>query len=72
MKDSINFFGKLIKTRGQKATLLYRASEHGFKASDFHSKCDNKGKTISLIQDTNDNVFGGYTSQSWTSKGKYT
>ena len=61
-KESIDFFVKLIQTRGSKVTLLYRGSEHGFGAADFHSKCNNQGKTISLISDTNKNVFGGYTS----------
>ncbi len=28
---------------------LYRASEDGWLASDFHQKCDKKGATISLI-----------------------
>ena len=68
MKDDIIFFSNLIKTRGVSATLLYRGTEHGFSAAHFHSKCDNKGKTISLIQDTNKNVFGGFTSESWISK----
>ena len=52
----------LINKRGEKVTLLYRGTEHGFGAAHFHDKCNNKGKTIFLIQDTNNNVFGGYTS----------
>lgn len=30
--------------------LLYRATEDGFTANDFHSKCDNHGPTISLVE----------------------
>ena len=51
----------------QKWTLIYRASRDGFKADNFHSKCDDKPKTLVIIKSTNGNVFGGYTEQSWSS-----
>lgn len=44
---------------------MYRGSLHGFKASDFHSKCDNIPKTLTVIKATSGNIFGGYTSASW-------
>ncbi|KAK8798792.1 hypothetical protein WA158_007876 [Blastocystis sp. Blastoise] len=51
--------------------LLFRASEHEYKASEFHKYCDNKGETITLIKhighNNNENIFGGYTNQSWES-----
>jgi len=50
----------------QKWNLIYRASRDGFKASQFHAKCDNKPNTLIIIKSTNDNVFGRYTEQSWT------
>lgn len=37
----------------------------------FHSCCDNKGETITVIRSTSGHIFGGYTSKSWTSSGKY-
>ena len=40
-KENIDFFVNLIKTRGEKVILLYRASEHGFGTDNFHNKCDN-------------------------------
>jgi hypothetical protein len=49
-----------------KWNLLYRASEHGFTAQDFHSKCDNHANTLAIIKSTNGNIFGGYTQQLWT------
>ena len=51
-------------------TLLYRATEHGFKASTFHERCDNKGRTLALFKsaDTND-IYGAYTSVCWDSSG---
>ncbi len=52
----------------QKWTLIYRASRDGFKASQFHAKCDNKPNTLIIIKSTKNNVFGGYTEQSWSGK----
>jgi BTB/POZ domain-containing protein KCTD9 len=50
----------------QKWRLIYKGSKDGFKASDFHSKCDNKPNTLVVIKSSNGNVFGGYTEQSWS------
>jgi len=47
--------------------LLYRASRDGWAASNFHSCCDNKGPTVTVIKSGN-YIFGGYTEQEW--KGK--
>lgn len=52
-------------------TLLYRATRDGFKSIDFHSKCDYKYNTITLIQSTKNNVFGGYTSSTWDTSNSY-
>lgn len=49
------------------ATLLYRGSTHGYQASQFHSLCDNKGATLTVVQTTSGHVIGGYNSQSWDS-----
>jgi hypothetical protein len=53
----------------QKWNLIYRATQDGFKASQFHSKCDDKSNTLVIIKSENDNIFGGYTEQSWS--GRY-
>ena len=42
-------------------SLLYRATAHGFKRLDFHSRCDNKTNTIILVRSENGRKFGGYT-----------
>ena len=47
--------------------LLFRASRDGFASSVFHSKCDNKGPTITVVK-SGGNIFGGFTENSWTSK----
>ena len=47
--------------------LLYRASRDGWAASNFHSCCDSKGPTVTVVKSGN-YIFGGYTDQSWDSK----
>ena len=47
--------------------LLFRASRDGFSLTAFHSKCDNKGPTITVVK-SGENIFGGFTEKSWTSK----
>ena len=53
----------------QKWKLLYRASRDGFSGKDFHSKCDRKKNTLTVIKSESGNVFGGYTDKCWHSKG---
>ena len=47
--------------------LLFRASEHDFRAEEFHKHCDNRGGTVTIIHNEHDHVFGGYVSKSWSS-----
>ncbi|XP_065837528.1 uncharacterized protein [Oscarella lobularis] len=51
--------------------LIYRGTRDGFAASSFHTFCDNKGPTITLIKSVGDCVFGGYSDVSWTSRNNY-
>jgi hypothetical protein len=51
--------------------LLYRASRDGWRATDFHSKCDNKGATVTVIKSTGGYVFGGYADVAWSSCGQW-
>ena len=55
-----------------KLELLYRASRDGFQAQDFHSRCDGKGATITVIKCSGGFVFGGYADVPWHSHGEYT
>ena len=54
---------------GDDYVLLYRASRNGWAASNFHSCCDNKGPTVTVIKYGN-YIFGGYTEQPWQSPSK--
>ena len=47
--------------------LLYRASRNGWAASNFHSCCDNKGPTVTVVKSGN-YIFGGFTEQHWDGK----
>jgi hypothetical protein len=47
--------------------LLYRGTEHGKEGKDFHSRCDNKGSTITFIKTNKSRVFGGFTNLEWES-----
>ena len=45
--------------------LIYRGTRDGMTHDIYHRKCDNKGKTIILMKNEKDNIFGGYASDSW-------
>jgi hypothetical protein len=51
--------------------LIYRGSIDGFKAKSFHHLCDDIGATLTVVRSTMNEIFGGYTSQSWKSDETY-
>lgn len=58
-------------TAGKESSVLYRMSAHGQTPSDFHSRCDDKGRTVSIIETADGCVFGGFTSASWHSRDAF-
>jgi hypothetical protein len=48
-------------------TLLYRGSRDGFAAKAFHRICDGKRDTLTVVEDKDKNVFGGFTPVPWES-----
>ena len=42
----------------------YRARWNGWSSSTFHSRCDKKGETITVVKVGN-YIFGGYTDAEW-------
>ena len=58
----------LFHLKLKKTQLLYKATKDGFKSKKFHSLCDNKGPTFSIIKSEKDKIFGDYLSESWYSK----
>ena len=46
-------------------SLLYRSSRDGRSDSTFHSKCDDKGCTLTVIETACGLIFGGYSNTPW-------
>lgn len=57
---------KLCDFENQKWKLIYRASRDGFRAEDFHLKCNDHFNTLTLIKAKNCALFGGYASRAWS------
>jgi len=51
---------------------IYKATRDGGTGKNFHSHCDNKGPTLTLINSTNGYIFGGFISVSWEVPGGWT
>ena len=49
-------------TKSTKGNLLYRATRDGFTSQAFHSTCDGKVNTFSIIKNNLNYVFGGFAS----------
>ena len=49
--------------------LIYKASRDGDKSENFHSKCDNIHNTLVIITTTDSNIFGAFTTKTWTHSG---
>jgi hypothetical protein len=54
--------------RMQQWLLLWRGSRDGYTAKEFHRRCDGHANTLTLILDTDGNVFGGFTPVEWDSR----
>ncbi|KAG9288949.1 hypothetical protein G9A89_019571 [Geosiphon pyriformis] len=51
---------------------LFRASRDGFDSGNFHSRCDNKGPTFTIVKLSSNNIIvGGYNPLNWNSNGTY-
>ena len=53
-----------------KFNILYRMTRDGANKMNFHINCDNKGKTLVLIETKEGKRFGGYTSLQWNMDGE--
>ena len=47
--------------------ICWHGHSHGFAASTFHSRCDYKGPTVTIVR-VGSYIFGGYTDYSWVGK----
>ena len=55
-----------VQVPGKEWEMCYRGSKQNFSASAFHSLCNYKGPTVTIVR-VNQSVFGGYTDKNWTS-----
>jgi len=61
----------LIGFQTKSLSLLWRGTRDGFAALTFHSLCNNKGSTLTVVKATTGYIAGGYASVSWASFGGY-
>jgi hypothetical protein len=54
-----------------RARLLWRGSRDGFRAAEFHRRCDGRPNTATVVRDTGGSVFGGFTPLRWGSAGAF-
>jgi len=70
--SEVAFLNKeLKKVNRELGGLLYLASKDGSSDSTFHSRCDNKGPNVVIIETKLGTIFGGYSYTSWASSGNY-
>lgn len=68
--EDFKFFSKNINSNAKISyELLYKASIDGEAASVFHSLCDEKGASITVVKVLNGSKCGGFTPLSWKTEG---
>jgi len=56
---------------GKKKNNLYRGCRDGFTSTVFHTLCNGKGPTLTIIKNNQDRVCGGFNYNSWSSDESY-
>lgn len=64
-------FEHFLKSGSKEFKLLYSFARDGANSGTFHTNCNNKGPTLTVIYDTEGSVYGGFTDQVWTGAGAY-
>ena len=72
LRDNVHHLANLsawlkpvAQSESSKWKCCWWASVDGWSASTFHSGCDNKGPTVTIIRVGGTYIFGGYTNLSW-------
>ena len=60
-----NWLKPVAQSKSSRWKRCWRASLDGWAVSTFHSRCGNKGPTVTIIRVGGKYIFGGYTSLSW-------
>ena len=68
-RDKLNsFLDPVLQTTGRgRFVRCWHAETDGWAASTFHSNCDGKGPTVTIVQ-VGSYIFGGYVDKSWGGK----
>ena len=53
------------------SVLLYRASENNYSAAEFHTKCNDKDHTLTIIRTEFGKTIFAYAVQKWNSSSTY-
>jgi hypothetical protein len=53
--------------QGHHFELLWRGTRDGFSPAAFHARCDGHANTLTIIEDTQGNIMGGFTPLTWES-----
>jgi hypothetical protein len=67
--DVVTLFTAWLSSKTFNLKLLYRGSKDGYTAEAFHQKCDNTQHTITVVENNNSKILGGYSDQSWDGAG---
>ena len=60
-----SYLGPVLQNPGRSRFVrCWHAKTDGWAASTFHSNCDGKGPTVTIVQ-VGSYIFGGYTDKSW-------
>jgi hypothetical protein len=57
---------------GKTAVLCYSTNTDSRTSQTFHSQCDDKGPTVTIVKLSTGKIIGGYASASWKSENSYT
>ena len=67
LKKLNSYLDPVLQTTGRSRFVrCWHAKTDGFSTSTFHTNCDGKGPTVTIVQVGN-YIFGGYTDMSWSS-----
>ena len=71
-RDKLNsFLDPVLQTTGRRRFVrCWHAKTDGWAASTFHSNCDGKGPTVTIVQ-VGSYIFGGYVDKSWGGKRNF-
>jgi hypothetical protein len=62
------FPARFAELTGKRFTLLWRGARDGSTVRDFDGRCDGHANTLTFIEDTDGNIFGGFTPVKWKSR----